>query len=58
MFEDKNYFCNFCGKHKDFVETLIAAPKNNAHICSDCIELSITIVKDFREKKETKSEQS
>jgi ATP-dependent Clp protease ATP-binding subunit ClpX len=36
--------CNFCGKHREEVEKLIAGP--NVYICDECIKISYDIVKD------------
>jgi ATP-dependent Clp protease ATP-binding subunit ClpX len=36
--------CNFCGKHREEVEKLIAGP--NVYICDECIKLSYDIVKE------------
>ena len=40
--------CDFCCKEADDVEVLIAGPKGN-HICSECVEIGIDIVKAYRE---------
>ena len=39
--------CSFCGKSKDQVSRLIAGPK--AFICDECIELCVSILRDFSE---------
>lgn len=42
--KNKQLTCNFCGKHREDVEKLIAGP--DVYICNECIELSYTIIKD------------
>tara|TARA_R110002153_G_scaffold273692_1_gene445280 strand:- start:1145 stop:2416 length:1272 start_codon:yes stop_codon:yes gene_type:complete len=42
--EKQKLNCNFCGKHREEVEKLIAGP--NVYICDECIKLSYNIVKD------------
>ena len=45
MTEDKKTLnCNFCGKHREEDEKLIAGP--NVYICDECIKISYDIVKD------------
>lgn len=42
--ENQKLTCNFCGKHREEVEKLIAGP--NVYICDECIKLSYDIVKE------------
>ena len=42
--ENQKLTCNFCGKHREEVEKLIAGP--NVYICDECIKLSYEIVKE------------
>jgi ATP-dependent protease Clp ATPase subunit len=35
-------FCDFCGKHQDFVKYLIAGRR--VHICEECIDMCAKIV--------------
>ena len=35
-------FCDFCGKHQDYIRYLIAGPKT--HICNECISLCNEII--------------
>ena len=42
--ENQKLTCNFCGKHREEVEKLIAGP--NVYICDECIKISYDIVKD------------
>ena len=39
---DNKLSCNFCGKHRNQVEKLIAGP--NVYICDECINLSYNII--------------
>jgi ATP-dependent Clp protease ATP-binding subunit ClpX len=34
--------CSFCGKPRDEVKKLIAAPK--AYICNECVDLCVTVL--------------
>ena len=43
----KDPFCSFCGRHNDFVNVLVAAPKPYIYICDECIKLSQQVVDDF-----------
>jgi ATP-dependent Clp protease ATP-binding subunit ClpX len=44
MSENKLNQCSFCGNHKDIVKKLIVS--EDAAICSDCIDLCVTLVND------------
>ena len=37
-------YCGFCGKSQHEVVKLIAAPKNSACICDECVWLSVEII--------------
>ena len=39
---DKSLTCNFCGKHREDVEKLIAGP--GVYICNECISISYEII--------------
>ena len=41
--------CSFCGKSQDKVRKLIAGPK--VHICEECVDLCIDILKEELGKK-------
>lgn len=43
----KQLNCNFCGKHREDVEKLIAGP--DVYICDECIELSYKIIKEEKD---------
>lgn len=42
-------YCNFCAKHIDEVDVLIAAG-NYAYICDQCVGLCNEVIKEEREK--------
>lgn len=47
MAEEKRetlHYCNFCGKSQMEVKHLIAGPR--VHICEECVDLCVKIVKD------------
>ncbi|GEM_PF-6276601 len=35
-------FCDFCGKHQDFVKALIAG--NKTHICDECVAICVDVI--------------
>ena len=39
---DKSLTCNFCGKHREDVEKLIAGP--GVYICNECVTISYEII--------------
>ncbi len=42
-------FCDFCGKHQDYVLYMLAGPK--VHICEECVEVCVNVIKESEEKK-------
>jgi ATP-dependent protease Clp ATPase subunit len=44
------WLCDFCGKHQNSVETIVAGP-DGAAICNECIELSMEILVERRAEK-------
>lgn len=49
MSNSKEVFCDYCGKHNDFVETMIAGVKG--HICDECVELCVKLIEERRKEK-------
>ena len=47
--ETKYHHCSFCGKHQDYVRTIVAGL--DAMICDECISICADIVADARRKK-------
>ncbi len=41
-------WCSFCGKSNTEVDKLIAGP--GVHICNGCVDLSATIIEQYRDK--------
>ena len=39
---DRDCYCDFCGKHRDFVDHMVASVK--AHICGDCARTCVEVV--------------
>lgn len=54
--ENKLTKCSFCGNHKDIVKKLIVS--ESAAICSDCIDLCISLINDEKTQEKEKSEHS
>lgn len=48
MGNNKIYFCSFCGKDGDSVETLVAGPSN--FICDECVDLCARIVLEHKQQ--------
>jgi ATP-dependent Clp protease ATP-binding subunit ClpX len=46
--DEKKMYCSFCGKSHDEVQKLIAGP--SVHICDECIEVCVNILKEEHEK--------
>lgn len=41
--------CDFCNKSTQEIELMIAGPKE-IHICNECIDVCVEVIKDTREK--------
>jgi ATP-dependent Clp protease ATP-binding subunit ClpX len=52
--QEKSLSCNFCGKHREDVEKLIAGP--GVYICNECVTISYEIIE--KEEKESLLETS
>lgn len=44
--KNKTCNCNFCGRTKEEVKTLIASPEGASFICSDCLQDALTVISD------------
>jgi ATP-dependent protease Clp ATPase subunit len=38
-------WCDFCGKNSDFVEVLVATPNGKIHICDECINVCVDVLR-------------
>jgi ATP-dependent Clp protease ATP-binding subunit ClpX len=47
-------FCDFCGKHQDYVKVLIAG--NKVHICDECIDVCADVIAKKRAESPTPSQ--
>jgi ATP-dependent Clp protease ATP-binding subunit ClpX len=46
-------YCQFCGKHKDELRTLITGPSTS--ICEECVGFCVDIIRDRQDREDTKT---